>query len=176
VARPGESPRTVKAWPLTPLIALKLIAFHAQPQRHRRGAGLLRAAGVRTPELLAGPRLLRRNGTWLVEIELAHASGELALDAVRGASTSDQRAAIRRAIDRLLDQFHAAGLLNRDLKLSNLLFAPAAGGQDNSLEVVVLDPVGVRRTGDGHAARIRHEERLRVEDPAAWDRLQSSAD
>lgn len=188
VVRPGESPRTVKAWPLTPLFALKLLLGQSQPQRHRRGARLLNAAGIRTPELRGGPRIVRRGGRLLVELELEHAAGELALDALRAATKGEARAEagtelraqMRDALDRLLDRLGRARLLNRDLKLSNVLFVPATtvdakAAHPGSLDVVLLDPVGVRRTRSTHAARARHEERLRVEDPAAWDRLRADS-
>jgi hypothetical protein len=51
IQRPGEQPRTLKSWPLTPLLLVKLALGIAQPQRQLRGARRVARAGIQTPEV-----------------------------------------------------------------------------------------------------------------------------
>ncbi|MFO0875557.1 MAG: lipopolysaccharide kinase InaA family protein [Phycisphaerales bacterium] len=164
VRRPGEEPRTLKTWPLTASLILKLAVGQAQPQRQARMARRLRAAGIPTPRVVRGPTVVRRGGRRLVELELEHIEGEMPLDLLRSASSAAQVAAAR-AVGALLAQLVAARFFNRDLKLSNVVIArDDAGG---ALRAWLLDPVGVRRMTSPRSQTARMLERLAVEPRAA---------
>lgn len=158
VRRPGESARTVKAWPFTTALAFKLAVGQAQAQRHRRNARRLAACGVATPTIRRGPSLVRRNGARLVEIELDHVDGRMPLDVLREGSDEERRSAAR-AVGELLAALVAARLFNRDLKLSNIVIAR----DGDEVRAWLLDPVGVRRLSRTREQTVRMLERLAIE-------------
>jgi tRNA A-37 threonylcarbamoyl transferase component Bud32 len=141
IQRPGEQPRTLKSWPLIPLMLVKAVLGLSQPQRQIRGSRRVARAGIPTPEVI-GWRV-----TWVrpwprLELELAWAAGECLADLVSPVTMDDAgcrriSAAVGRVVRELID----AGLFNRDLKLANLIVASDAGSAD----VWLIDTVGVRR-------------------------------
>lgn len=161
VQRPGESSRTVKAWPITAGLLLKLAAGQAQAQRHRRNARRLTAAAVATPAVLRGPSLVHRNGTRLVELELEHVEGDMPLELLRGDCDVERtdRLEAARAVGDLLAALATARLFNRDLKLSNIVIGQHGG----RARAWLLDPVGVRRMSRSREQVARMLERLAVE-------------
>jgi hypothetical protein len=184
VHRPGEQPRTLKTWPLTPLLLVKLALGIAQPQRQIRGARRLARAGIPTAEVCClriawgrprpgGPRKQRGHGRPQVEIELGWVEGGSAWDLVssESLSVSDRRrasAAVGRAVARLIE----AGLFNRDVKLSNLI----VGSTGRRPEVWLIDTVDIRRLRRPAVEIARMLERLAVQParagivltPPAW--------
>jgi hypothetical protein len=170
IRRPGEQPRTLKSWPLTPVLLLKLALGIAQPQRQVRGASRVAGAGVPTAKV-CGWRLAW--GRPRVEIELLWVPGRSAFDLVSPASLSaaDRRRASA-AVGRVVAGLVAAGLFNRDLKLSNLVVDFSAGRP----EVWLIDTVGIRRLRRPAAEIARMLERLAVQpaecgialSPSAW--------
>ncbi|MCA9285805.1 MAG: hypothetical protein KDA22_11350 [Phycisphaerales bacterium] len=158
VERSGVPARTVKRWPLTPALAFKLAVGRSQPQRQARATRMLRRFGLAVPEVLAGPRVVRGAGPGgFVALELAFVPRQTMLDRLR-AGDADSRAARRlgAACGELIASLAAHGLLNRDLKLSNLIV-------DEHERVWMIDPVGVRRCVDRSTAVFRMLERLGVE-------------
>jgi hypothetical protein len=153
IQRPGEQPRTLKSWPLTPLLLVKLALGIAQPQRQLRGARRVARAGIPTAEVCclklawgrprpAGPRKLRGHGRPQVEIELGWVEGSSAYDLVSSGSLSpSDRRRTSAAVGRVVAKLVEAGLFNRDLKLSNLIVDFSAGRAD----VWLIDTVGIRR-------------------------------
>jgi len=121
VHRPGEQPRTLKTWPLTPLLLVKLALGIAQPQRQIRGARRLARAGIPTAEVCC------RRVAWgrrQVEIELGWVEGASAWELVSSESPSiSERRRASAAVGGMVAQLIEAGLFNRDVKLSNLVVA-----------------------------------------------------
>jgi hypothetical protein len=143
----------VKSWPLGPWLVCKTLLGIAQPQRQRRGARLLAAAGIPVARPLGlaiawrgGPRLELRN-EWVAGEPLGERLARL--DA-RGASD------LGAAMGALLARAIGAGLVHRDGKVSNFVVA-----EDGAL--VAIDPVGVRRARRGEAGTERMLERLACE-------------
>ncbi len=187
IQRPGEQPRTLKSWPLTPLLLMKLALGIAQPQRQLRGASRVARAGVPTAEVCGwrlawgrpprpgGPRKKGGHGCPRprVEIELVWVPGRCAFDLVSPTSLSapDRRRASA-AVGRVVAGLVAAGLFNRDLKLSNLVVDFSAQRPD----VWLIDTVGIRRLRRPVVEIARMLERLAVQpaecgialSPAAW--------
>ncbi len=160
VQRPDQDPRTLKTWPFTALLAIKLLLGIGQPQRQVRGARRLRRAGVPTPNVIGSWRFARRSGRPVIELELEHASGLPALELLRRIDKKD-RAGVRRAelIGRSVASIASAGLLHRDLKLSNIIVG--SSGEDPC--IWLIDPVGVRRMNDRPTAFVRMFDRLLIE-------------
>lgn len=146
--------RTVKTWPLTVGVAARLLLGIAQPQRHRRGRRRLTDAGVASPAVRA-IRFVSR-GRLLVELEADYVEGSTAMELFGADQLGVERAA---RLGELVARLAGSHLLNRDLKLSNIVF-----GADDSLWVI--DPVGIRGTNDLVLAIERMLDRLAVE-PAA---------
>jgi hypothetical protein len=97
---------------------------------HELAASLrLRAAGVRTPEVLgyatyrAGP-LLRRSDVMTREIP----EGQSLSASLRGGPTPAARADLHHAVDALVEQLSRAGAFHADLNMANVLIAPGASG------------------------------------------------
>jgi hypothetical protein len=157
VHRPGEQPRTLKTWPLTLRLLVKLALGIAQPQRQISGASRLARAGIPTAEVCC------RRVAWgrrQVEIELGWVEGSSAYDLVSSGSLgpADLRrasAAVGRAVARLIE----AGLFNRDVKLSNLVVGSTADGP----EVWLIDTVDIRRLRRPAVEIARMLERLAVQ-------------
>jgi hypothetical protein len=166
VQRPGQPPRTIKGWPLTAGLLLKLLLGIAQPQRQIRGARRLRRAGAPTPRVFGSWRFARRGKTRLVEIELEYVPGRSAFDVLAEAAPGDdlpRRCA--RPIGRLVAALASARLLHRDLKLRNVI----VNEEDQPPSVWIIDSVGVRRYNDLPMSLLRMLDRLLVE--AAADGL-----
>ncbi|MHC4211047.1 MAG: BUD32 family EKC/KEOPS complex subunit [Planctomycetota bacterium] len=171
IQRPGEQPRTLKSWPLTPLLLVKLALGIAQPQRQLRGARRVARAGIPTAEVCclklawgrprpAGPRKLRGHGRPQVEIELGWVEGSSAYDLVSSGSLSpSDRRRTSAAVGRVVAKLVEAGLFNRDLKLSNLIVDFSAGRAD----VWLIDTVGIRRLRRPEPEIARMLERLAVQ-------------
>ena len=160
IQRPGEGSRTLKTWPLTPTIALKLLLGLAQPQRQIRGAERLAKLGIRTPSPVGRWRFLRLKIGLSLALELDYIPGRLALDVLTEGridpAVGRPLAAEIGAAVRLLAE---AKLLHRDLKLSNIVIAE----EGDRRSICVLDPVGVRPMFDRLEALLRMFDRLRVE-------------
>lgn len=150
--------RTVKTWPLGALTALKWLIGLSQPQRHRRGARRLREVGISTPPLLRGPRIVRRGGALLLELELEYIEGATGMELLR-AGDAERTTAAGTAVAELLRRLLRAGLFNRDLKLSNVLLRRTGSGW----EAWLLDPVALRPLRDLRRQGTRMLERLAVE-------------
>ena len=145
IQRPGEALRTLKSWPLSPAMLLKLAMGIAQPQRQIRGTRRLAGAGVPTPAVAAAWRWARR-GRWpVIELELEYVAGRCAMQGLTQSRGGDERLTrSARVIGRMVNTIASAGLLHRDLKLRNIIVVHA----DDHPQVWILDPVGVRRTAD----------------------------
>ncbi|HMN95683.1 MAG TPA: lipopolysaccharide kinase InaA family protein [Phycisphaerales bacterium] len=170
VRRPDGGLRTVKAWPMTPGIQLRVLFGASQPQRHARAARRLAAAGVPTPQILSGPAVVRRDGARLLQIELEHVEGSNALEVfLRG--DASERAAAASAVAELLRRLVDARLFNRDLKLSNIVIATERRGSPfGALSEPpprpsgwLLDPVAIRRMRRPRHETARMLERLAIE-------------
>lgn len=136
---PGSALRTRKVWPISLWILLKCVFGIAQPQRQVRGAKRLRAAGLATPAILQPLRIDFRSR--ILSLELAHAEGQTALQALLDGQLSvQQMMACAAAIGALVPRIADAKLFNRDLKLSNLIVFE----EDDGWLVWLIDPVGVR--------------------------------
>ena len=172
VQRPGEAPRTLKTWSVTPTMCLKLMLGIAQPQRQIAGARRLARAGLRTPAIPDGWRFARR-GRPVVEMELAFVEGLSALEAIRDRTLDGPyRRAASAAVGEVVAEMIEAGIFNRDMKLANLIL----GDRDGQTEVWQIDTVGVRRIRRRVKEAARMLERLALElaiirprpDPAVW--------
>jgi hypothetical protein len=119
IHRPGQGLRTLKSWPLTPLLLLKLALGVAQPQRHGRGAKRLARAGIATPEIC---RCGKARDGLRVELELLWCPGRDAFELMSASELTEpecRRASA--AVGGIVHALIAAGLFDRDLKLSNLI-------------------------------------------------------
>lgn len=169
VRPPGQPARTLKTWPLTPWLALKLLVGGAQPQRLAAGVRRLERAGIRV-----APVAGRWRGAWRggpkVEMELRWVEGRSALELLRDPALDD--AARRRhsaAIGRVVGRLVEARLFNRDVKLENLIV-------DGAGEVWLIDTVDIRAMRDVTVLAARMLERLAVQpadlgiplSPASW--------
>jgi hypothetical protein len=158
IHRPGEQPRTLKSWPLTPLLLAKLALGIAQPQRQLRGARRAARAGIMTAEVCGWRICWRRPRAWM-ELELTWVPGRCAIDlAVEGGPDGSQRrasAAVGCVVARLVE----GGLFNRDLKLSNLI----VDGGEGATAVWMIDTVGIRRLRRPAVEIARMLERLAVQ-------------
>lgn len=138
IQRPGEGPRTLKSWPLTPLLLLKLALGIAQPQRHARGAKRVARAGIPTPEIC---RWGKAQGDLRVELELVWLPGRDAFDLMSAVElTEPQCRRASAAVGGIVHALIAAGLFNRDLKLSNLI----VDLNSRRAAIWLIDPVDVR--------------------------------
>lgn len=160
IERPGEGQRTLKIWPLTPLLALKLLLSQAQPQRQLRGSRRLARLDINSPRPVGRWRLRRRVGRWEVAIEYPFVPGRSALEMLQNGQM-DEQAARRcgRQVGRIVRTLAGAGYVHRDLKLDNLVIADAGGEP----MVWVVDAVGVRPTMSRRAAVVRMLDRLLVQ-------------
>jgi hypothetical protein len=172
VHRPGEAPRTLKTWSLTPGMCLKLVLGIAQPQRQIAGARRLERADLRTPAIPGGWRFARR-GRPVVEMELVYVDGPSALEAIRDQTLPiPYRRAASVAVGRVVAQMIEARIFNRDMKLNNLILADC----DGQTEVWQIDTVGVRSIRRRVKEAARMLERLALQlafigsrpDPAVW--------
>jgi len=159
VQRAGHRAVTVKQWPLTFSMVAKLGLGIAQPQRQRRGARRLTRAGVRTPSPRGPIRL--RGRPRRVEVEHEYVEGRTALELLREEPDPIDRAhrrALVRVVGAAVANIASAGLLHRDVKLTNLVI-----DDHDPPRVWFIDPVGVRRAVDPVARFVRMFDRLAVE-------------
>jgi hypothetical protein len=170
VHRPGEQPRTLKTWPLSPWMLVKLALGIAQPQRQVRGARRLARAGIPTAEVRD------RRVAWgrrQVEIELSWVDGTSAWDLVSSVGLDEpERRRASAAVGRVVARLAGAGLFNRDVKLSNLVVVTTGDGTVAWL----IDTVDIRRLRRPAVEIARMLERLAVQParsgialaPPAW--------
>ncbi len=160
INRPDQQLRTLKRWPISPILLLKLAMGIAQPQRLIRGGRRLARAGIRTASPVDGWSFQWRGWPPVVELELAYVPGRSGLEWARDASVDDQ---LRRrhgvAIGRVVAELAGAGLFHRDLKLSNLIF----GAADDEGGLWLIDTVGIRRMRRRDEEIARMLERLAVQ-------------
>lgn len=160
IERPGEGQRSLKIWPLTPLLALKLLFFQAQPQRQLRGSRRLARLDIKSPRPVGRWRLRRRVGRWEVAIEYPFVSGRSALQMLHDGRIDEQAArCFGRQVGRIVRTLGGAGYVHRDLKLNNLVIADAGGEPI----VWVIDAVGVRPTMSRREAVVQMLDRLLVQ-------------
>lgn len=167
VHRPGEQPRTLKAWSVTPLRLLTLVLGAAQPQRQIAGAGRLHRAGIRTPVMDGGWRFARRDRA-VIELEHVYVEGRSALDMARDDTLAP--ADVRRvsgAIGDVAAAMVTAGLVNRDFKLANLIVSETG-------DVWLIDTVAIRADRSSRSVA-RMLERLAVQLPVMESRLSPAA-
>ena len=167
VHRPGEEPRTLKAWSVTPVRLLKLLVGGAQSQRQIAGAVRLHRAGIRTPAMCGGWRFARR-GRMVIELEHVYVEGRSALELARDDALGP--AGVRRvsaAIGDVVAAMVNAGLVNRDFKLANLII-------DETGDVWLIDTVAIR-AGRGSRPVARMLESLGVQVPVMESRLSPAA-
>jgi tRNA A-37 threonylcarbamoyl transferase component Bud32 len=158
VQRPGQVPRVLKSWRLSPLLALKMLVGMGQPQRQVRGARGTARAGIRTPAVTRGPRLVRRGWVPVIEVELDYIAGDEAWALLRrGALDESDRMRLARECGACVARYRRAGLFHRDLKLANVI----VDAQDRL--VWVIDTVGVRPMRRAAAETARMLERLMVQ-------------
>jgi len=158
VQRDDGGPLTVKSWPLRPVTAVKWLLGCSQPQRHRRNARRLSAAGIDTPAITRGPRLVWRQRTPLLELELDYIEGRTGMELLREGD-AETIAAAGSAVAELLRRLLRGGLFNRDLKLSNVLLRQEGA----SWQAWLLDPVDIRSLRRVQRDGVRMLERLGVE-------------
>tara|TARA_Y100000589_G_scaffold60999_1_gene52067 strand:- start:20340 stop:21011 length:672 start_codon:yes stop_codon:yes gene_type:complete len=160
VERPGEASRTAKYWPVTLWSAAKHCIGISQPARQLRGARRLAAIGVATPQVVDGPTVVSARSRRLYRLELEYVPGSTVMECLEESShdTATCRS-VARQLGVVIRLISGAGLLHRDLRLSNVIVEAAADGP----VVWVIDPVGVRRCGNGLMAIARMLERLDVE-------------
>ncbi len=167
VHRPGEEPRTLKAWSLTPVRLLQLFLGFAQPQRQIASAGRLDRAGIRTPAMCGRWRFARR-GRPVIELEHVYVEGRSALELARDETLGPGE--VRRVSEAVGDVVAAmvtAGLVSRDFKLANLIVSETG-------DVWLIDTVAIR-AGRSSRAVARTLERLGVQVPVMGSRLSPAA-
>ena len=167
VHRPGEEPRTLKAWSVTPVRLVKLLGGGAQPQRQIAGAGRLERAGIRTPAMCGGWRFARR-GRRVIELEHVYIEGRTALDLARDETLDPAGVrSVSAAIGDVAAAVLAAGLVSKDFTLANLIVSETG-------DVWIIDTVAI---GVGRRVRsmVRTLEALSVQVPVMESRLTPAA-
>jgi len=164
VHRPGEEPRTLKTWSLTPIRLVQLGGGFARPQRQIAGARRLGRAGVRTPAICGSWRYARRDGL-VVELDHVYVEGRSAWELAKDPHTPRQDIRrISRGLGDVVAAMVAADLLNKDFKLNNVIVA--ADGV-----IWIIDTDGVRRIRSRVQGAARMLERLGVQLPIMGDRV-----
>ena len=142
IHRPGEGPRTLKAWPVTIELLFKIVLGIAQPQRQIRGAKQLARAAVDPATVCGSWRLVRRDRRSFIQLELDYVPGPSALEALREGNLSEvERRRAATAVGRIVAKLAVAGLFHRDLTLTNLIVKETS----EPAQICVVDTVGVRR-------------------------------
>ncbi len=160
IHRPGEEPRTLKTWPVTIELLLKIILGIAQPQRQIRGAKRLARAEVDPATVCGSWRFVRRDRRSFVQLELDYVPGPSALEALREQNLSQvERRWAAAAVGRIVAKLAVAGLFHRDLTLTNLIVKEAS----EPAQIHVVDTVGVRRLRRPVPEIARMLERLTVQ-------------
>jgi len=164
VHRPGEEPRTLKTWSVTPIRLIQLGGGFARPQRQIAGARRLRRAGVPTPVICGSWRYARRDGL-VIELDHVYVEGRSALELAKDPETPrEDIRRISRGLGDIVAAMVAADLLNKDLKLNNVIVA--ADGV-----IWIIDTDGVRRVRSRVEGATRMLERLGVQLPIMGDRV-----
>lgn len=168
IGRPGEEPRTLKTWPLSPALALKLLLGIAQPQRQIRATKRLTRAGLNAAPVIGRWKIILQQRIPVVQLELKFVPGRSAFELAPPRSLSDpERRRAATSIGRTVAQLTAAKLFHRDLKLSNLIIDATYPRN----EVWLIDTVGVRPMRRGATQIARMLERLAVQLTVSGDRL-----
>ena len=168
VPRPGEEPRTLKTWSVTPIRLVQLGGGFARPQRQIAGARRLRRAGVRTPAICGSWRYARRDGL-VIELDHVYVEGRSALELAKDPDTPrEDIRRISRGLGDIVAAMVAADLLNKDFKLNNVIVA--ADGV-----IWIIDTDGVRRVRSRVVGATRMLERLGVQLPIMGDRVSPAA-
>lgn len=123
VQRPGQSATTVKCWPLTPALAVKLLLGRSQAQRQARGIDWLTAAGITTTPVVRPWRVTRYGRRLMVELALAHAPGRTVHELVEAGAFADDVLARRAGqwVGETAAAVVRARLFHDDFKPSNLV-------------------------------------------------------
>ena len=160
VEPPGEARRTAKYWPVTPWSALKHCMGISQPARQLRGARRLAAIGVATPRVVSGPKVVASEAGRLFCMELDYIHGSTVMECLQD-STLDVSSlqSVARQLGKAVHLIAGAGLLHRDLRLSNVIVEHG----DHGPNAWMIDPVGVRRCQSRVVATARMLGRLDVE-------------
>ncbi len=167
VHRPGEEPRTLKAWSVTPVRLIKLLLGAAQPQRQIAGAGRLDRAGIRTPAMCGGWRFARRRRA-VIELEHVYVEGRSALELARDETLGPTE--VRRvsaAVGDIVAAMVTAGMASRDFKLANLIVGETG-------DVWLIDTVAIRADRSSRSVA-RMLEALGVQVPVMESRLTPAA-
>ena len=160
IHRPGEEPRTLKAWPVTIELLLKIILGIAQPQRQIRGAKRLARAGVDPATVCGSWRFVRWDRRSFIQLELDYVPGPSALEALREQNLNQaERRWAAAAVGRIVAKLAVAGLFHRDLTLTNLIVKDAS----EPAQIHIVDTVGVRRIRRSVPEIARMLERLAVQ-------------
>lgn len=145
VQRPGMAATTVKCWPVTPALLLKLALGISQPQRQIRGTRTLQDAGIPSPAIVGPWRFARRGGRRVVELEIIHAPGVSALTFLENPPpdlTDERMRRIGAAVGATLASMTLKGVFNDDMKPDNLIVDEST----DPMTVWVIDTLAVRRT------------------------------
>ena len=160
IHRPGEEPRTLKAWPVTIELLFKIILGIAQPQRQIRGAKRLARAGVDPATVCGSWRFVRWDRRSFIQLELDYVPGPSALEALREQNLNQaERRWAAAAVGRIVAKLAVAGLFHRDLTLTNLIVKDAS----EPAQIHIVDTVGVRRIRRSVPEIARMLERLAVQ-------------
>ena len=160
IHRPGEEPRTLKTWPVTIELLLKIILGIAQPQRQIRGAKRLARAGVDPATVCGSWRFVRWDRRSFIQLELDYVPGPSALEALREQNLNQaERRWAAAAVGRIVAKLAVAGLFHRDLTLTNLIVKDAS----EPAQIHIVDTVGVRRIRRSVPEIARMLERLAVQ-------------
>ncbi|MDZ4755944.1 MAG: hypothetical protein SGJ11_15785 [Phycisphaerae bacterium] len=143
--RDGETV-LAKRWPGTLWNVCKHACGIHQAQRQLRGARLLQSAGIVTPRARGRAGLTTRGG-FAIEIRLEWIEGVSLLDRLSTASDAECRR-LGSELATVLQRIEDAQLFHRDGKLSNFVVTPHGS-------IVVIDPVGVRRSRHRDSERAR---------------------
>ncbi len=164
VHRPGEEPRTLKTWAVTPIRLVQLAGGFSRPQRQIAGAKRLRRAGVRTAAICGTWRYARR-GRLVIELEHVYVEGRSAFELAKGQDIPREEVRrISQGIGDIMAAMVTADLLNKDFKLNNIIVA--ADGV-----IWLIDTDGVRRIRSRVEGASRMLERLGLQLPIMGDRV-----
>ncbi|MHC4908145.1 MAG: BUD32 family EKC/KEOPS complex subunit [Planctomycetota bacterium] len=165
VDAPGRPPSVMKVWPLQVGLVLKMLLGLAQPQRLRRDAELLLAAGLPTPPVDRRWTIGRDNDGRVLGLTMPWIPGVSGLEALKRSADPSMLPRVREAATQagsIVAAHAGAGVVNRDLKLTNLIVDGLDGGTTAAVHVSVIDP-DLRRARSRPAAIARMLERLNIE-------------
>ncbi|MFA9479874.1 hypothetical protein ACERK3_16445 [Phycisphaerales bacterium AB-hyl4] len=144
VQRPGQPATTVKCWPLTPALLVKLALGRSQAQRQARGVSWLQAAGIATTAVARAWHFTRHGSRFMVELELDHAPGHTVHELVVEGKLADPALArhVGQSVGRAAAAIAHANLFHDDFKPSNLVI-----DLDHHLDaqLIVIDTASLER-------------------------------